>query len=320
MKFNSRVKRMQKAGMAENTVAAYQKDIRYFWSWAKIAHNLKPHYPIDTKLIETFLIDHLEGLKPAIDIRMVAEKIKAKRGKQSIPTVERKLKALAWLHKTKGLSNPCNSEIARSALLSAKRIFSKTGKRRQSKAITKPILTEMLATFSNSLIDTRDRAILVFGFYTGGRRRSEIVRAEYRYLTKIRGGYEYFLHRSKTDQIGKGQQKLLRNPYAKELTKWLDMAGIKDGYLFRSIRHGRVLENRLNGTIVNRIVKYRIDAIGKNPSHYSAHGLRRGFITECGRQGVGIIDAMQLTGHKDIKTAVIYYEQGTITENPATRI
>jgi integrase len=194
---------------------------------------------------------------------------------------------------------------------------------RKSKAIVKPTLEKMIKKINtNTLVGKRDRAILVFGFFTGGRRRSEIASAEMRFLTKSGGGYTYLLHRSKTDQAAKGALKLLRAPNARYLTAWLNAAGIVDGFIFRRFkRDGSVSDKRITDSTVNQIVKRYIEEIKKDPCLYSAHGLRRGFMTQCGRTGkVSLGDAMAAGGWTDVKTAMRYYEEGKLYDNPATKL
>jgi len=316
------IKRLLKAGSANNTIKSYQSDLKYFWAWAKLVKGAKEAYPVVEKLVMAFVLSHLEGLPGKVDRALVKAGIKAKPGKHSVTTVERRVKALVWAHKMRGLPAEFKTEQIRASISAAKRISSKAGiSQRKSRAITKDLLNRMLKTFGNSLHDLRDKAMLVFGFYTGGRRRSEIVAARFENLTKIRGGYSYIMPRSKTDQTGKGKIKILWEPHARHLTNWLKASGIKSGYLFRPItRWGHIGEQMLSPEIVNKIVKHRIEAIGLDPRFYSAHGLRRGFMTECGRQGKGLVDAMQCSDHRDVRTAITYYEEGQIMLNPATRI
>jgi integrase len=112
-----------------------------------------------------------------------------------------------------------------------------------------------------------------------------------------------------------------RRPQTKNLKSWLKSANICDGYLFRLIdHHGIVTQRPIYPEIVNNIVKKYIEACGLDPAKYRAHGLCRGFITECGQRNIGIELAMDLSGHKDYRTARLYYEQGKIMNNPATNL
>lgn len=61
----------------------------------------------------------------------------------------------------------------------------------------------MLATCDDSLEGRRDRALLCFGFASGGRRRSEIVAAQLADLRCVDADtYIYRLEHSKTQQAG----------------------------------------------------------------------------------------------------------------------
>jgi integrase len=75
-------------------------------------------------------------------------------------TVRRRLANWSTLTKWRGL---------------AVRAAPRTGRRKSAKAVTGDVLAKLLATCAtNSLRDLRDRAILMVGFASGGRRRSEI--------------------------------------------------------------------------------------------------------------------------------------------------
>lgn len=318
-----RIERIRHAGTAPNTLKAYKSDLKYFWRWAKVAKSLEESYPVDKDLVESFILDHVEGLPADIDEKMVALKYKTKPGVHTISTIERRLKALSWMHRIKKLPSPIQDPSLKQCLSNAKRSRVRAGYvPKRSRAITKPVLQKMIKKInSQTLKGKQDRAVLEFGFYTGGRRRSEIVTAEYRFLNRLpKGGYEYYLHTSKTDQEGQGSQKLLRKEYANSLNVWFKAASIKDGYIFRTIEKGHVTEKPMDIEKVSKIVKEYIEMIGEEPKQYSAHGLRRGFITHCGRVGVPIFDVMKLTGHKDIKTAMVYYEEGQLSRNPGTKI
>jgi integrase len=61
----------------------------------------------------------------------------------------------------------------------------------------------MLATCTDGLIGIRDRALLLFAFASGARRRSEVAGAVMENLVKINAQtYLYRLTHSKTDQAG----------------------------------------------------------------------------------------------------------------------
>jgi integrase len=111
---------------------------------------------------------------------------------------------LSTAHRMKQVSKPCEQPAIRMVLSRAALSMVKRGVRLHKKtAITLAELEAMLATCDDSLEGLRDRALLCFGFASGGRRRSEIAAADLRDLRHIGPqGYIYRLEHSKTQQAG----------------------------------------------------------------------------------------------------------------------
>lgn len=308
---------------AESTITTYERNIKYFWSWAGISKGLVKLYPVPEKIVKEFALDHVKGLSEDINQKMVACGAKRFPEKHTVSTVKAKLNAITHIHNELGHDNPCDSKDIRGILRIGQKREAKAGiEKKQKRAITKSMLVQMIDKIdTKTLKGLRDQAIMEWIFYTGGRRRSEASHALYHNLRPVKSGFEYNLHQSKTDQTGKGSIKLLRSKYSVALKQWIKRANITNGYLFRKLtRGGSVNTERLSGHSINDIVKKYVEEIGEDPSHYGAHSLRRGFITHCGRMGIPIFDVMALTGHKKIETAMIYYEQGKIRKNSATKI
>ena len=317
-----RIDKITTDAVAANTVTGYESGIKHFWAWAWITKQLKRSYPVSPEVLAAYVLENIEGFDPRTDGIMAEFGYKKRPGRLAIATIRHRVEAIGWKHRAQNLPNPARSEHIRDLLRSAQRIESKAGRvPKKSLPITQEILKKLLKSIRPyTLIGKRNRAILVFGFYTGGRRRSEIATAEYRFLTEYQGGYKYLLHRSKTDQAGKGSTKRLSRQRAAPMRTWLKASGIKDGYLFRRIFNDKASERPISGDLVNSIVKDHIEAIGLNPKRYSAHGLRRGFVTTCARQGFNIWDIMRATGHKDIKTVQGYCEEVEADKNPVNRL
>ena len=53
---------------------------------------------------------------------------------------------------------------------------------------------------------------------------------------------------------------------------------------------------------------------------FSAHSLRSGFMTEAGRQNVPLADAMALTGHRSVQTAMRYFQTGAVEQSRAANL
>lgn len=80
-------------------------------------------------------------------------------------------------------------------------------------ALTREPLEALLATCDDSLTGKRDRALLLFAWGTGGRRRSEVTAATLENVARNRGGtYPYFLERSKTNAPARAGRRM-SNPW-----------------------------------------------------------------------------------------------------------
>ena len=190
----------------------------------------------------------------------------------------------------------------------------------QKKAITADLLRQLLVTCDDSLRGVRDRAILLVGFAAGGRRRAELANLQVEDLRRIPQGYIILIRASKNDQAGEGLEVPVLGEAAQALRNWIVKSGLRTGAVFRGIKANNQLNDSINGRTINRIVKQRIARIDLNPDDYGAHSLRSGFITESGRQGAHLRDAMQLSGHLTEAIAGSYYREGELLNNPAANL
>ena len=163
----------------------------------------------------------------------------------------------------------------------------------------------------------RDRALLLIGF-AGGFRRSEVVGLNVEDIGSVRRGLIISLRHSKTDQEGLGRRigipvgRTRWCPVA-ALSRWLDLAGIASGPIFRSVnRHGRIGAMRLSGEAVCIIIRERIASAGIDPTGYSGHSLRAGFATSAVQAGVSAIKIRQQTGHASDAMLARYVRDGEL--------
>ena len=281
---------------SENSKRAYLGDLGYWINWCK-DHGVFSHEEIRKEHIITFIMSHVE--------------------KHKISTIERRLASLSRFFQIRKIENPCHDKDI-SILL--KKLTEKYGcSKAWGKAITVDILNDMLETCKDDgLIGIRDAAILLFGFSTGGRRRSEISAAVMENLIKDKNNsFIYNLGKSKTNQTGANDPKPILGRAASALINWLESSKIDEGAIFRSIsKHGKI-GNLLSDIDINRIVKKRCKLAGYDPKKFTAHSLRSGFVTEGGKKGKSVFDIMALTGHKSIGTVMGYYQAGDIMNNSA---
>ncbi len=227
------------------------------------------------------------------------------RSSQTVSTLRVKLAAIQAAHKTAGHHLDTSHPVIDRVWAGIRRT---NGVAQQGAA---PVLgadiRAMVAGLGGSMIDTRDRALLLIAF-AGGFRRSELVALDVQDLSFSEQGVAITLRRSKTDQEGTGQVKAIchgNNPGScpvAALQRWLEVAGISEGPIFRRVdRHGNVL-GRLSGQSVSLIVKNRAAAAGLDTAKLSGHSLRAGLVTTAHLAGASDQAIMRQTGHKKVET------------------
>ena len=289
--------------------------------------------PVSEATVVQFIVDHVARkakiglaweLPPAIDATLVASGIKGKSGPLKLSSVTHRVAVLSSLHALKKLANPCEQPAVRHLLSRARRAAVKRGERATKKtAAARTELEAMLATCDDSLEGLRDRALLCFGFSSGGRRRSEIAAAQLSDLKQLDPEtYVYRLEHSKTQQAGptanSSPDKPIIGPAAGALTNWLQASGLVEGAIFRRLWKDRI-GNALSPAAVGAIVVRRARLAGL-AGNFGGHSLRSGFVTEGGRQGVALPAVMSMTGHRSVASVIGYFQTGAAAENPAASL
>lgn len=319
-----RLKRIIEDGTPPNTRRAYASDMRYFWAWCSaIGWTDEESYPVPPEIVARFVVDHMEGMEEEVDRDLVARGVKARAGRHAMNTIDRRVSALSAMHKAKGFPSPCGDPLVSQLMSKARKAAARRGERpKKKKAVVKTILDSMVeASDDGTLAGIRDAALILFGWASGGRRRSEIAGAEYSRLEKVEGSFIYHLGITKTEQEGEGGTVPVTGKAAAALARWLEAADIEDGFLFRSIdRYGNVSEDGLCDRSVALIVKRRVRASGLNPATFAGHSLRSGFLTEAGIQGKNLLEAMALSRHKTMQVAAGYHQAGAALHNEAANL
>lgn len=298
----------------ENTRLATNADLRYWQSWAQ-ANNFDVSHGFRKDHIIAFIIQHAEDMPSHVDLQLLTSGVKSKPGTHKLATIERRLASLSTFLNLSKMNNACyDTDI----LFLIKKLRNKHGVScAWGQAITVDELNNLLRTCKDSLTDIRDKAVMLFGFASGGRRRSEISSASMEYLQRQSdGNYIYNLKRSKTNREGHDEFKPLFGRAAMAMTHWLQQSKIESGAIFRSVsKSGKVGSMGLCDKAVSMIIKHRCKLAGYDPTHYTAHSLRSGFVTEGGKRGKPVGDIMALTGHKSISQLMQYYQVGNIANN-----
>lgn len=309
-------------GESPNTMASYRSALRYWSAWYFMRYGQQMQLPVPVPCVLQFIVDHAERstdtglateLPDVIDVAMVNAGHKGKPGPLAHNTLVHRIAVLSKVHQLSELLNPCYDAKVRELLSRTRKAYARRGILPQKKdALTKDPLQAILATCDDSLRGKRDRALLLFAWASGGRRRSEVARADMKFLKSVATGFTYTLAYSKTNQAGLQRpenEKPLLGASALALKAWLDVTGIVEGAIFRQVRKGEKLGNPLACAAVRDIVRYRC-ALAGIEGDFSAHSLRSGFVTEAGRQNMPLAETMAMTGHCSVATVLSYSRAG----------
>lgn len=267
---------------------------------------------------------HGSELPAEIDQALVQAGYKGKLGALAHNTLVHRIAVLSKAHQMRELKNPCHNPKVRELLSRTRKAYAKRGALpRKKDALTKDPLQAILATCDDSLRGKRDRALLLFAWASGGRRRSEVAGADIQFLKRVGPiDFLYTLAHSKTNQSGIDQPengKPVLGAAGTALDDWLRTSRIIAGAIFRRIRKGGHLGEALSPAAVGAIVKQHC-ALAGIAGDFSAHSLRSGFVTEAGRQNVPLAETMAMTGHHSVATVLGYFRAEASLSSGAARL
>ena len=288
---------LAKAEKAASTRKAYATDFRLFKAWCD--GKGVPALPASPETVAAFLASKSKTTKPS--------------------TLGRRVAAIRYAHKLAHLDTPTDSETVKATLRGIRRTFG-GAKIRKAPAVAAKIHS-MVAMTPEGLTGLRDRALLLLGF-AGAFRRSELVALDLADIEETETGLLVKIRRSKTDQEAEGNTiAIARGDVAcpaKALREWLDAAGIETGPIFRAInKAGTVAAVRLTDRSVANIVKAYADRAGFDPSLFSGHSLRSGFLTSAAANGASIFKMMDVSRHKSVDTLRGYVRDAELFKDHA---
>ncbi len=282
---------------AAHTWKAYQADLRDFTAWCETYSAASLPAAPDT--VAAYLTDLAQRCKVA--------------------TIQRRYAAA-------GLESPTRSAIVRLTMQGIRRTHAPMQIVRKVRPAVTSIIYKLVDPLGTSLIDQRDRALILLGF-AGAFRHSELAQLLFTDISETEDGLRVRLRHSKTDQEGEGFVKGI--PYGHEhktcpvraWKAWKEAAGITDGLAFRSITRHSKLGVSLSDRAVAEIIKRRAKAAGLEYQEFSGHSLRAGLATAAAQAGVSERVIAKQTGHKSLPVLRGYIREGSLfTENAAAKV
>lgn len=288
-----------RAATRDNTERSYQAAVRHFEvEWGGLL-------PASSDTIARYLADHAEEL--------------------SINTLQQRLAALANWHQAHGFPDPTKAQVVRKVLKGIRTLHPAQEKQ------ARPLQLEQIGQLVNWLNEaiaaaqieqrqavalryTRDRALLLLGFWRGFR-GDELARLQVQHIDAVAGkGMTCFLPQSKGDREARG--KTFKAPALQEFCPvdaylaWIALAGLKEGPVFRAVdRWGNVSDSGLHINSLVPLLRSVFDAAGiPFAEQYSGHSLRRGFATWATSNGWDIKTLMEYVGWRDVQSAMRYVE------------
>ncbi|MDM0019599.1 site-specific integrase [Variovorax saccharolyticus] len=321
-------------GESDNTRLAYRAAMRYWAAWFGARYGQQMALPVAVPVVVQFIVDHAQRstkaglehqLPPEIDQALVEAGFKGKLGAPALNTLVHRVSVLSMAHHVSKQPNPCVDPAVKALLSKTRKAYAKRNALpHKQRALTKEPLEAVLETCDDSLKGKRDRALLLFAWASGGRRRSEVSEAAFENLHRgDEGAYLYTLASSKTNHNGKIRAEDVKpvvGSAAVALEAWLKASGITSGPLFRRIlKNGKLGTDGLSGTAVRDVVKARCALAGVGED-FSAHSLRSGFVTEAGRQNMPLQETMAMTGHRSVETIGGYFRAGAAHVSAVARM
>jgi integrase len=341
------LRHLAREGMGENSLRALASDLGYLEAWCQAATGSPLPWPAPETLLLKFVAHHLwdpikretdpaHGMPEHVAATLKDAGLLRADGPHAPNTVRRRLSSWSTLTGWRGLKGKFNAPGVRSALKLAVRASPRPRKRKSAKAVTADVLAALLqACVGERLVDVRDRALLLLAFASGGRRRSEAATLRLEQLVEQDPVpvdpkdpdsphlpcLKINLSRTKTTDSDDDATVLLIGRPVIALNDWLERAGVTEGAVFRAIdRWGHLERKALTPQAVNLILKRRVAQAGLDPALFSAHGLRSGYLTETGRRGIPLPEAMQQSQHKSVQQASRYYNDAERQLGRAARL
>ena len=318
-------------GTPQNTLRAWERDLAYIAAWKAAVFGQCLGWPEEERVALRFVLDHSVDLaeKPGAAqdaaMELIASGLRVSLACPAPATLDRRIASWRAFHRMRNLPSPFTAPLVAQARVKARKAAARPRQPKSPRPVTRDVLEQLLATCDDSLRGLRDRAILMLGFGSGGRRRSEITAL---YREDI--GTEEFaakgliwirLLETKTTGKADAPRLPLKGRAARAVIGWIQAAAIEKGPLFRPVsRSDRALPRKLAPDAIRIILRHRLKLAGLPEDYATPHGLRSGFLTQAALDGAPLAAAMKLSLHRSAIQAQRYYADVEITENPATNL
>ena len=320
---------LYRRGTPPNTLRAWERDLAYITAWKAATFGEPLLWPEEERVALRFVLDHSvdltakSGRAQDAAMEMIARGLRVSLACPAPATLDRRIASWRAFHRMRNLPSPFAAPLVAAARQKSRRANSAPSAPKSPRPVTRDVLELLLASCDTTLRGLRDRAVLMLGFASGGRRRSEIA-ALYRedigtddYAAK--GLIWVRLLETKTTRKSDAPRLPLKGRAARAVIGWIEAAAITSGPLFRPISTAdRALNRKLAPDALRVILRHRLGLAGLPLDYATPHGLRAGFLTQAALDGAPLAAAMKLSLHRSAIQAQKYYADVDMAENPAS--
>jgi len=238
-------------------------------------------------------------------------------GHYTVATVRARLSAIAAVHRHEGHPSPCDAQAVRDVM---KGIARWHGTRQaQARGITDRDVARIEAQLGDGLRELRDHAMLLVARDLLAR-RSELAALDAADLAFTEAGDgTATIRRSKTDQTGEGHTGYLGRAAVTALRSYLDTAGITEGAVFRAVRNGGHVGERVSERGVERAFKRLAARAGLDAQRVSGHSARVGMAQDLAAHGTTVTELMQAGRWASERMPARYTERQAAKRNAVAR-
>lgn len=320
---------LYRRGTPPNTLRAWERDLAYIVAWKAATFGEALIWPEGERVALRFVLDHSLDLTakpgPAQDAAMelIARGLRISLACPAPATLDRRIASWRAFHRMRNLPSPFTAPIVAAARQKSRRANAAPPVPKSPRPVTRDVLEQLLASCDATMRGLRDRAILMLGFGSGGRRRSEITALHREDIGTedytAKGLIWIRLLETKTTRKSEAPRLPLKGRAARAVVGWIEAAAITSGPLFRPVsKSDRALPRQLSPDAIRTILRYRLVLAGLPEDYATPHGLRAGFLTQAALDGAPLAAAMKLSLHRSAIQAQKYYADVEITDNPAT--
>ena len=269
------------------TTKGYSADLRIFANWCN--RRDQSWLPATPATVAAFVDDQVVNYR--------------------IPTIKRRLCAIAFAHRMRDLAGPTDDNIVRLAIRRAAR--QRANRPKQKLGLTNDILRKVVAACPATPAGARDAALISVGYDTFCR-SSELASMCVEHIHLGHDGTNSILiPRSKSDIKGDGRVTHLSPNSSSLLSRWIHRAGLTSGPLFRSLHLHRVANTPLATSSIRRLIKRATLRAGLDPTitaQLSGHSMRIGAAQDMMVAGFDALAIMQAGGWKSANVVLRYVE------------